>query len=536
MDASPTQVIKQPHDAFLRFVSMPSLEQGMLEPERIDAKSLLYAVQKYLSGIPHMADAAKVQVTLGECREFYFYNVEAAALVEMRKVERMNVPYRGWKFPPKSKDESNIDAWAYALPPQTFGDPLEPKKSIVSDSQSLHECANCQATGVLKCTSCNATGRVTCRGCDGQAQVACFECGGSGTIKKTRAVQRSEKCKNCGLNAVMNVIAVLDSNPFSHARRCSTCGGTGVRRWTETEEATFKCKQCRNTGKVRCGTCDGAREVPCAQCSGKGNVGCPKCEKCKRIISYLALTQEHKVVAETLVAFPGVFKDWLKYIDQDQFRSEASNVVFDDITRCANLELFTAAARGRPFAGELAKTVCSLVNTARGRVRKNGRVVQERICISRGRCIAFQYSHLGQRYTALSKALTGDAGHAVSVLPHVSPATSWMCEQLRVVKELSDAGDSRGSALLLRQCKDVANGDPVCRQYLQEGVLSIPDNVLEMSKNVRFNAMQIVLMISAAATLILGGALSALVRDTIPIAGGLAIAIGFLIAAFLSRA
>jgi hypothetical protein len=474
---------------------------------------LVAAVRAYLAAIPHhIRDVSKLDITIGEARDLFFYRVDVALLVETRSVERKRVPYRGWKIPAKTKDETNLDEWSYSMPRKDLQDLLEPKTSIVADSQSLHDCATCSVTGWLKCTRCNTRGKVECSGCRGQGRVTCTGCSGAGRIQRTRVVVREEKCKNCGFNTVMNILSVLDDNPYTRARACRTCGGSGVRRWKENEAYTVDCKRCGSTGKEACGVCKTTGVVTCAGCTGKGKVGCPECDKCKRVVSYLAVTQNHKVCEATQGAFPPFFKEWLKYADEGQMTAEVDQIVFEDVRPRLDLTSYEAPPGIKGFGIHLSRSCSSLVHAAQSRLPDGGRVVQERLRVLRGRCIGLTYSSAGTKYTAVSKMVVFGSGCDVSLLPHVSPATRWLCDQLRRSKKLAAQKQTREAALILGLCREAAAADPVCDQHLQNGISTLPDDIVEMSKRVRFSLAQIVFISGAAAILTIAVALSAILN------------------------
>lgn len=490
-------------------LSSPGLEQRQLQPEDIPRSQLVEAVRGYLAAIPHHAKPhEQLQCDVGKAWEFHFYRVTVSLLVETRTVARQRVPYRGWKVPAKTKDESNTDAWSYSMPRKTLDDKLEPKTSIVTDSQSVHDCSRCSVTGWLDCDRCTAKGKITCGGCGGQGRITCTACRGAGKLTKSRVVERQEKCKNCGLNTAMNILAVLDDNPYSHARRCRTCGGTGVRRWRENEQYQVDCNRCHTMGQEPCRTCRTTGLVTCSGCTGKGKVGCSDCEKCKRVVSYLSVTQEHKTLDAGEIAVPGPLTELLKHEDPRLFPTGATELMYEETAETLPLEPYRALTEVQNVAGQISRKCCDLVERVRSRKLQQARVVQERVALFRGRCVGFLYSTQGAGYKAVSRPIDLENARVQGLVSHISPATRWLCKQMRESQSLAESGDVREAALLLGRCKEVAATDRVCSEYLRDGIAKLPEKVLEMSDRVTLTFSQILFFSSAAAILIVGFSLA----------------------------
>jgi hypothetical protein len=486
-------------------VSAPGLEQRRLDPGEIPAPVLSDAVRGYLLAIPHhMRQSDPFRCEIDRAWEFHFYRVVVSILVETRIVARQRVPYRGWSVPPKTKDESNIDAWSYSMPRRTLDDPLEPKTSIVADSQSLHDCTRCSVTGWLDCRDCGARGRVTCAGCGGRGRFTCTACAGAGQITKTRVVVCQEKCKNCAINTVANILAVFDDNPYTRARVCRTCGGTGVRQWKENEQYKIDCKRCKTTGQESCSACITTGMITCARCSGKGKIGCPACEKCKRVVSYLSVTQKHEILTAEADATPHLFSESIKHADQKGFREGASELVFQDTAERVLLTPYEAISGATNVAGDIGRESCRLVSETRGAKSEGARVVQERVALFQGSSYGFCYSWQGQEYKAITYPVDPRTRRPQGLVSHVSPATRWLCQHMKESQDHAAAGDSREAALLLGRCKEVAATDQVCAKYLTEGISKLPDKVLEMSDKVVLTSTQVLLFSSAAGILIVG--------------------------------
>lgn len=488
-----------------KVLSDPRLEQRSLDPIEIPRPVLADAVHAYLSAIPHhMRTTDPIQCEISKAWEFRFYRIVVSILVETRTVARQRVPYRGWNIPQKTKDESNIDAWSYSMPRKTLDDALEPKTSIVADSQSLHDCTRCSVTGWLDCQSCDAKGRVTCTGCAGQGRFTCTACSGAGQLKKTRVVIRQEKCNNCAINTVANILAVFDDNPYTRARVCRTCGGSGVRQWKENEQYTIDCKRCQTSGKEACKPCKTTGLVACTGCTGKGKVGCPDCDKCKRVVSYLSVTQDHKTLTAEEDAIPSAFADSIKYEDPVVFRAGTTHMVFQDTADSISLAPYESVSATASVADQIGKKSCRLVRKTRDGKPKEARIVQERVALLQGLSYGFLYSWQGKSYKAVTHPVDMGNGRPTGLVSHVSPATRWLCEQIKDSQEFAASGDAREAALLLGRCKEVAAVDHVCAQYLNEGMSKLPEKVLEMSDKVTFTFPQMLFFSSAGGILIVG--------------------------------
>lgn len=500
-----------------KVLSAPGLEQRSLDSVEIPRSVLAEAVRAYLSAIPHHMRATEpVHCEVAKAWELRFYRVVVSILVESRTVARQRVPYRGWNIPTKTKDESNINAWSYSMPRKTLDDTLEPKTSIVADSQSLHDCTRCSVTGWLDCQGCNANGRVTCTGCAGQGRFTCTACSGAGQIKKTRVVVRQEKCKNCAINTVANILAVFDDSPYTRARVCRTCGGTGIRQWKENEQYTVDCRRCQATGKEACKPCKTTGLVTCTGCKGKGKVGCPDCDRCKRVVSYLAVTQELRTLTAEEDATPEAFAELIKHDDPRLFRAGATQLVFQDTADSVALAPYESVAATTTVAGQIGKKACRLMQKTRNRKPTEARIVQERVALFQGLSYGFQYSLQGRGYKAVSRPVDTSSGRPIGLVSHVSPATRWLCEQMKESQGLVDSGDTREAALLLGLCKEVAAADQVCSQYLREGISKMPEKVLEMSDKVIFTLTQILFFSTAAGIFAVGLCLGLIVNLAFP--------------------
>ena len=115
-----------------------------------------------------------------------------------------------------------------------------------------------------------------------------------------------------------------------------------------------------------------------------------------------------------------------------------------------------------------------------------------------------KYSWQGMAYKAVSRPVNAQTGRPAGLVPHVSPATRWLCEQMRESQALAASGDAREAALLLGRCKEVAAADYVCAEHLREGISKLPEKVLEMSDKVVFTFSQILFFSSAAGILLIG--------------------------------
>ena len=516
-------------DALGKMLSAPGLTERPLDWAEVPQRVLAEAVRAYLVSIPHHTRMTEpFQCEISKAWELRFYRVVVSILVETRTVTRQRVPYRGWNIPTKSKDESNIDAWSFSMPRKTLDDILEPKNSIVADSQSLHDCTRCSVTGWLDCQGCGAKGRVSCTGCVGQGRFTCTGCSGVGQINKTRVVVRQEKCTSCAINTVVNILAVFDNNSYTRARACRTCGGTGTRQWKENEQYTVACKRCQTTGKEACKPCKTTGLVTCTGCTGKGKVGCSDCDKCKRVVSYLSVTQEHKALTVEEDAIPNSFAESIKHEDPRLLRAGATQLVFEDTGESLVLGPYESFAASTNFAGQIGRKSCSLVQKTRDGKPKEARIVQERVALFQGLSFGFQYSWQGKAYKAVTRPVDASSGRPTGLVSHVSPATRWLCEQMSAVQELAASGDTREAALLLGRCKEVAAADHVCAQHLREGISKLPEKVLEMSDTVMFTFTQIAFFSSAAGTLLVGLSLSLILNLLFPAALAVVVAIVFL--------
>lgn len=504
-------------DAFGKVLSSPGLEQRSLDPAEIPRPVLTEAVRAYLAAIPHhMRTTDPILCEISRAWEFRFYRVVVSVLVETRTVARQRVPYRGWNIPAKTKDESNINAWSYSMPRKTLDDALELKTSIVADSQSLHDCTRCSVTGWLDCQGCSAKGRVTCTGCTGQGRFTCTACSGAGQITKTRVVVRQEKCKNCAINTVANILAVFDDNPYTRARACRTCGGSGIRQWKENEQYTIDCKRCQTTGKEACKPCKTTGMVACTGCTGKGKVGCPDCDKCKRVVSYLSVTQEHETLTVDEDAIPEAFAESIKHDDSQLFRAGATQLVFQDTADSVVLSRYESAASATNFAGQIGKKSCRLVQKTRDSKPKEAQIVQERVALFQGLSYGFVYLWKGNAYKAVTRPVHVRNNRPTGLVSHVSPATRWLCEQIAESQAFAASGDTREAAMLLGRCKEVAAADRVCAQVLNDGMSKLPEKVLEMSDKVMLTFPQILFFSSAGGILVVGVCLGLILNLAFP--------------------
>lgn len=498
-------------------LSAPGLEQRALALAEIPRPVLTEAVNAYLSAIPHhMRTNASFQCDIPRAWELRYYRVVVSLLLETRTVARQRVPYRGWNIPRQSKDESNIDAWSYSMPRRTLDEAADSKTCIVADSQSLHDCGRCEVTGWIGCQGCGNAGRVTCTGCGGQGRFTCTACSGAGRITKNRVVVRQDKCNNCALTAVTNILAVFDDNPYTRARVCRTCGGSGIRKWREHEEYKVDCKRCQNTGQEACRPCKTTGLVTCTECTGKGKVGCPDCDTCKRVVSYLSVTQEYTTLTAEEDAIPTSLAPSIIHASPGVFRAGANQLVFQDTASRVSLPSYESLSAKTGVAGQIVEAFYKLLHKTREGKPTAARIVQERVALFQGLSYGFHYSMQGKVYKAVSLPVDSTSGRPTGVVSHLSPATRWLCNQMKESQQHADSGDPREAALLLGRCKEVAAADAVCAQYLREGISQLPEKVLEMSAKVMFTFPQIVFFSSAASIFIVGLSLGVILKLVFP--------------------
>ena len=331
------------------------------------------------------------------------------------------------------------------------------------------------------------------------------------------------------MNAVMNILAVFDDNPYTRARRCRTCGGTGVRQWKENEQYTVDCKRCQTTGQETCKPCKTTGLVTCTGCTGKGKVGCSDCEKCKRVVSYLSVTREHKTLTTEEDAIPDSLAESIKLDDPRLFRAGATHLFFQDDAERVALGPYESVASSANFAGQIGRKACSLVEKTRDEKPQEGRIVRERVALFQGMSFGFQYSWQGKGYKAVTRPVDASNSLPTGLVSHVSPATRWLCERMKESQGHATSGDTREAALLLGRCKEVAAADNVCAQYLREGISKLPEKVLEMSDKVTFSFAQIAFFSSAAGILLVGLCLAYILNTAFPAVLAVFAAIVFLI-------
>ena len=216
------------------------------------------------------------------------------------------------------------------------------------------------------------------------------------------------------------------------------------------------------------------------------------------------------------VAIPAVFAESIRHDDPRLFRAGATQLVYEDTADSVVLSPYESFTSAASFAGQIARKSCRLINGIRDGKPQESRIVQERVSLFQGLSYGFQYSWQGKGYKALTRPIDASSGRSPGLVSHVSPATRWLCEQMKESQDHAAAGDAREAALLLGRCKEVAAADPTCDQHLREGISKLPDKVLEMSGNIVFTSTQILFFSTAAGIFVVGLCLGLIMNVAFP--------------------
>jgi len=549
----------------------PDFLEEQLDTKIFSDGSLLKSVDQYLKQFPHIKqESLSSKVVLQECSKLYYYAVDAELLVEHREIARKIVPYQNWAIPPLRKYETNVEPWSYKLPPISISSFQSEGTQIISDSQQLSQCIYCSVQGDLTCENCKETGQVTCSSCSGQKTIACGKCSGRGQVRMTRPIQRTEKCPACSINALVNLAALLDDNPYTRARRCASCGGSGVRIINDTESYDQLCPGCNGQGRVPCRNCRSIGKVVCTLCKGKRRNRCETCLGHKKLVSYLELRRCCEIVKCRKMFVPEdllqkTFGEKLELLSVDESKvyykiNALSLVDSQDKHITKNIkkgDLPLALANGieegkyqdpsasteMPSAGELKELVdeywsddCfpegddlndrssflqdpqghhdtkkepllaiafDALNGVRDQIKANGKVAEEQLLLRRGECIRFKYMHGNISYSAIAKEVNApNPINRYIIWPHDSPAVQWLNSQLSYIGILTQRGEKREAALVLKKCQEMAEKDAACRRKLTQARIIAIDELRTMAKRVSVSKFQLLGNIFAA---ILGG-------------------------------
>lgn len=476
-------------------------------------------IEQYLSKIPHFWPTfsnTKEKLSATRGWNLFYYVTTASVLTEVRHVARLETPYTGWEIPPKTKDESNVDAWSYAISPPSLQDTVEHKSSIIGDSQSLYDCPRCTATGYIPCDKCSQKGKTRCQDCSGAGTFRCTTCAGTTTVNKTQTVVKEKKCDACGVNTVMNVIALFDDNPYTRARRCGKCGGRGVIRYKDTESYTAPCKTCRATGEERCKKCRATGLLTCGKCRGNTKLKCTKCKTHKKIVSYLSLERQFSRSSHSENFASPLFAKQLSTVEGDIFVDAAQHeVACLDADHIPDVEI--AKIQGNtPTSKVVAQRSALLLKQARKACPPAGRIVEESVVLKRCSSIGFSYNCGRARYQAVCSPTANTFEIPLALLPHISPAAAWMKHRLAEARALAASGDKRDAAVLLAQCRELAAVDPACLSLLSGDLIDIPDDVVSLAEKVTYTSGEVKFYAAAILIFVAGIITSAAATSFVP--------------------
>jgi hypothetical protein len=442
-------------------------------PQKIDlqsqcCQSLQLKLFHYLQSFPkHDQIDSPKELAISLCERIPLVKVEFFSLAESRCINEKEVPYRGWDIPQKTKTLANTKPWDFNPATPSINRLIETKRSIIKDSQEVVSCYECKAKGEVDCVKCTASGKITCERCEGSGRVGCKDCNGRGKQQRTRMEMREEKCGNCGLNAVVGLLAMFDDNPYTRARRCGTCGGRGTVRKKVQVPYDVNCKRCRASGKVSCGRCKTTGKITCDKCKGKTLVVCEKCEKQTRLVKYLELERNFAVHREVDAVLPPQMEELRKHSPSLDvlFCDYESSLLAETTETHLDLEELKICDKENGFiSSQLRQKVNEAIET--GRTEVNGeRVVSEKLAVSKGEAFFFKYHHEKKSYIGFTTptASTLDSSQSDTIAPHYSPVARWLRRQMQRAQEFSESGDQRTVGLLLKSCEEVSANDP----YLQ---------------------------------------------------------------------
>ena len=214
--------------SFIQVLSSEVIPVNVGEEEQVVFREALrrYFDSLPLHGISASSDKAKIERVI----EFPSFRCRVTTFRETRCLVRCVVPYKGWKVPQLRRSEINTEAWEFSWAPGISpSEGFEVK--IIADSQEVQPCSKCTAVGTLECGTCNCSGQIGCLRCESAGIVNCPTCEGQRKLLREKQVQKFRPCGSCGTNALMNVLAVFDNNPYTNVRRCAKCNGTGEERF-----------------------------------------------------------------------------------------------------------------------------------------------------------------------------------------------------------------------------------------------------------------------------------------------------------------
>lgn len=511
------------HDIICSFIQGLSSEVVPIDIGDTEQSAFREALRRYFDSLPHhgissSSDRAKIERVI----EFSTFHCRVTTFSEARHIERCVVPYKGWKVPQLRRSEENTQPWEFGWAPDA-APTKDVEKKIIADSQKIQPCSNCNAVGTLNCGTCNCAGKVGCQSCQLTGIVNCPACKGHGKIPREKQVQKFRPCGSCGTNALMNVLAVFDNNPYTNARRCSKCNGTGKERYFEMEKYLEACAACKEKGKVRCDICKGLRSLRCPTCSGKGSLVCEHCKGLKSVVSYLELrrsfepdSRERTVVGDQAAKFlERSFQEpfSLGRITKLSWADENPNVL------AASLETNARVARG--IGASVNKTIQLLLAESIASAPDTMRKTAWKVEIQVYRAMLVTYVIGERKYQTIweeDQIPEVDSNNAsATVRPHPSIISAWCRNELKKVQSVAQTSGFRDAAIDYQKLEAIAKIDPACKAAIEAGREDHGlDQVAMASGRICVSQAQIVMYVTSGLICVASLVLFFLAKDKIP--------------------
>ena len=502
--------------------------------DKSDQQDFRTALGQYFKRLPlHSLLDEAAEARLETLQALTLWQLATTVIRERRWVARTSVPYRGWKIPPLTKNEQNCKPWSFPWEVK-LETQADVEKRIIAESQEVKDCTTCGATGHTNCDKCRATGLVGCPACSAIGSVDCVTCRGTGQIQKEKKVQSYRKCSACGVNNVMNLIAVFDDNANTRARICQKCRGTGQEPFIDTERYQVPCTPCRTTGKVCCQTCTGKKKVICNVCSGRRTVTCATCEGRQSLVTFLELHRTCQAVVtkgeystpDTQAFFEASYQPLYAFGETEPHSWQGASL---QVLKQRFIGFKPDGDLGVAFHHDFSEIMSATFALPQDQERSTAWRIE-------GTCFRVRkatYVLRKKNYRTLweSTMCVPSGAHWRDVLPHNSLVTQWYLHELKSLPQQVESIGARDAALWLQKFDAVKTADPVCQraiaQFQDKQHQTDPTlrKVAAAAQHVKASSSQMLMWFVTAIFVAIGTGLLLLMDDNMPGMAWLALSI-----------
>lgn len=423
-----------------------------------------HRLSAFARSIPHHdIDEFGTTINILATRLIPFYQIDLQTLYERRAVVQREAPYEGELIPPFEVNQQNIAPWGYEFVDRTeFNEFREELR--VNNSQSIHDCGECNKTGAVPCPDCEGHGQVCCPECDGSTAVACPQCRGRGAVQQERSIPVEKACWVCNGTGKPseNVQSVYGSGS-----RCGQCQGRGVYIDYVSEYYDTPCGYCRTTGRVQCGACRATGAVTCKTCNGETRITCERCDGRTQIVSFLTIVRTLSPSTLAKLAIDGETDDHTLSLLTSKIDGESGMPIVETATAVeisSELEDLPKAVG----VSVLAKIIRELLANASASVSEENRVAYQSLAISQTVAAKIHYLFEDRQYEACL------LGKEASLLPMRTPFTDLAKESLSAAITYWQQGDKQKAIENLNLSRAIATQDQLSKTLMDESQAQIP--------------------------------------------------------------